>query len=72
MREIEIKLKADNFELIIQINGKLKDVIKAKMNIKKNEAEALVLDNSKIKQSLQGKTPKKIIFIPNRLINIVI
>ena len=65
-------LEEDNFELIIQINGKLKDVIKAKMNIKKNEAEALVLDNSKIKQSLQGKTPKKIIFIPNRLINIVI
>ena len=61
-----------NFELIIQINGKVRDKIKAPIDINQESAEKLVMKQEKIKQLLNNQTPKKIIFVKNRLINIVI
>ena len=61
-----------DFELIVQINGRVRDRIKAPMDISQDNAEKLVTKQEKIKQLLNGQTPKKIIFVKNRLINIVI
>ncbi|HNW96274.1 MAG TPA: leucine--tRNA ligase [Candidatus Paceibacterota bacterium] len=61
-----------DFELIVQINGKVRDRIKSPIDISQDNAEKLVMKQEKIKQFLNGQTPKKIIFIKNRLINIVI
>ncbi|MDP2855674.1 MAG: leucine--tRNA ligase [bacterium] len=68
----EKMLVEKEFELIIQINGKVRDKIKAAINISQNEAEKIAINREKIKQILSGKHPKKIIYVPNRLINIVI
>lgn len=58
--------------IIVQVNGKVRDKFEAKAGISQKEAEKLVLASEKIK-ALVGKTEiKKIIFIPNKLINIVI
>jgi len=65
-------LAEKQFELVIQINGKLRDKIKAPINISRAEAEKLALKRLKIKRILSGKEPKKIIYVPNRLINVVI
>ncbi len=46
--------------------------IKAPIDISQDNAEKLVMKQEKIKQLLNGQTPKKIIFVKNRLINIVI
>jgi len=68
----EKMLVEKEFELIIQINGKIRDKIKAVINISQGEAEKIAINREKIKQILSDKHPKKIIYVPNRLINIVI
>ncbi|MCR4275728.1 MAG: leucine--tRNA ligase [Candidatus Wolfebacteria bacterium] len=65
----------DEFDLVVQINGKVRDKISVSKGISQKEAEEVVLNLDKIKQfiGLLGSSKiKKIIFVPNRLINIVI
>jgi leucyl-tRNA synthetase len=65
-------IEEKNILLIVQINGKVRDKIEAKSGISQKEAEKLILKSEKI-QALIGKSEiKKIIFVPNKLINIVI
>lgn len=65
-------IKEDVFELIIQVNGKVRDKVSVGVGILQNEAEKIVLSQEKIKKLIGGQKPRKIIFVPNRLINIVI
>lgn len=64
--------KEDVFDLVVQINGKLRLTVKAPLNIIQKEAEKLVLSQEKIKKYLTGKKPKRIIFVKNKLVNLVI
>lgn len=64
-------IEALEYELIIQINGKMRDKIKISKNLEKQEIEKLVLEREIVKKYLGGKLPKKTIFVPNRLISIV-
>jgi len=65
-------IKKDTFELVIQINGKIRSKVEASSGISQKEAEKIALADSKIKNWLKNKKPKKIIFIKNRLINMVV
>jgi len=65
-------LEDDQFELVIQINGKLRDKIKVSRKINEEEAKKISQETEKIKKHLTSKTPKKIIYIKEKLINIVI
>ena len=65
-------IRENKFELVVQINGKVRDKISAAINISQKEAEALALSQEKIKTWLKDKGVKKIIFVANRLINIVV
>jgi leucyl-tRNA synthetase len=58
--------------LIVQINGKVRDKIEISPGISQKEASKLALNSEKIKVLLGGTPPKKIIFVPDKLINIVI
>ncbi len=60
------------FDLVIQVNGKVRDKVSAPIDISQKEAEKAAMRQGKIKASLGSRKPKKIIFVPNRLINIVI
>ena len=60
------------FQLIVQINGKIRDKFEVPINISKEEAERLTLAREKVKSILGNKKPGKIIFVPKRLINFVI
>ncbi|MBI3046347.1 MAG: leucine--tRNA ligase [Candidatus Harrisonbacteria bacterium] len=62
----------EEFELLIQINGKLRDKVVAPKTISQEEAEKLALDRERVQDQLSKKKPKKVIFVPGRLINIVI
>ncbi|MCX6720791.1 MAG: leucine--tRNA ligase [Candidatus Staskawiczbacteria bacterium] len=65
-------IEEENILLIVQINGKVRDKIIAKSGLTQKEAEKLVLKSEKI-QALIGKSEvKKIVFVPNKLINVVI
>jgi len=65
-------LKEDLTNLIIQINGKLRDKVDVDSNISKEKAQKLALEREKVKKWTQEKEIKKIIFVPGKLINIVL
>lgn len=56
----------------VQVNGKLRDRITVPADITDEEAKALALESQSVKAALAEKTPKKVIVVPKRLINIVI
>ncbi|MDD5145654.1 MAG: leucine--tRNA ligase [Candidatus Pacebacteria bacterium] len=65
-------IKEKTATLIIQVNGKIRDKIEVNVNISKEEAEALAISREKVKNWVAGKEIKKVIFVPEKLINIVI
>ena len=65
-------IKKDTFELVIQVNGKVRDKIKVEAEISKEEAERVALSSDKIKKWLGNNKPKVIIFVKGKLINIVV
>ena len=62
----------DDFELVVQINGKVKDKIMSKKGIHEDVAKKLALESSKIKNILNNRDIKKVIFVKDKLINIVL
>lgn len=71
--QYDINLIQDaEFKLIIQINGKVRDRIKVEMDISEKEAKETAIQLEKIKNFIGAKPIKKIFFVKNRLINIVI
>jgi leucyl-tRNA synthetase len=65
-------IKKETIELVIQINGKVRDKIEVSAEISKEEAEKLALASEKIKTWLKNQKPKVVIFVKGKLINIVI
>ena len=65
-------IKEDTFTLVIQVSGRVRDKVEANSDISEEEAEKLALSQDKIKKWLVGKNIKKTIFVPGKLINIVV
>lgn len=59
-------------ELVIQINGKVRDRIKVFSELSESEAKNIAFASAKIRKWIDGKEIKKILFVKGRLINIVI
>ena len=68
----EFKLKSVTISLVIQINGKTRELFTAPTGLSEKEAVKMALANVKIKKWVGDKVPKKIIYIPNRLLNLVV
>ena len=65
-------LEDDNLNIAIQINGKLRAEIEIDKNCPDEEIKKTALDNYKVKKYLEDKEVKKIIYVPGKIINIVI
>ncbi len=61
----------DTVTIAIQVNGKLKDSVEAAKGAPREAVEALVLGRDKIIRALDGKAPRKVIVVPDRLVNLV-
>ena len=59
-------------ELVLQINGKIRDKIQMPQGLPKEELEKLALESDKIKAYTEGKEIVKVIVVPNKLVNIVV
>ena len=68
----ESALVQDTVEVVLQINGKVKDKIDVAVDINKEEFEKLALENEKIKELTEGKNIVKVIAVPGKLVNIVV
>ena len=65
-------IETEEYELVIQINGKMRDKVKISKNLERLEIEKLVFKRELVKKYTEAKEIKKIIFVEGRLINIVI
>ena len=62
----------DSFEYPIQINGKVRATLNFPADMPVKDIEKLVLENDLVLKWLEGATPKKIIVVPKRIVNVVI
>ncbi len=65
-------LVEDQVTFAIQVNGKLRDTLTAAKGIAREDMEARALASDKIARLLAGATPRKIVVVPDRLVNIVL
>lgn len=65
-------LKEENFDLVIQVNGKVRHMVRARRGISEAQAIKIALAEEKVEAFLQGERVKKVFFVPDRLINLVV
>lgn len=68
----ESKCGEDSFEYAVQVNSKIKAKIYLPADANAEEARKVALDNAEVAAAVDGKAIKKFIFVPKRLINIII
>lgn len=68
----ESALVKEEVELVVQVNGKLRSKIIAPLNADNAAVEALVMQDEKIINNIDGKTVRKVIVVPGRLVNLVV
>ncbi|NNJ70037.1 MAG: leucine--tRNA ligase, partial [Kiritimatiellales bacterium] len=68
----EEALKRDEIELVVQVNGKVRDKIKVPAEAANDQIEKTALAAEKVQQWLEGKTIRKVIVVPGRLVNIAV
>ena len=62
----------DTVTMAVQVNGKLRGTITVAKDCDKAVAESEALALETAQRAMEGKTPKKVIVVPNRIVNIVI
>jgi len=65
-------VKEEKVLMIVQVNGKVRDKIEVVAGMSQKEAEKVAMESEKVKPWLRGKEVRKVIFVPDKLINIVI
>ncbi len=68
----EAWLVADEVEIGVQVNGKLRATVSLPVDCDRDEATQKALAHPSIVKYLEGSSPKKVIVVPNRIINVVI
>ena len=63
--------KEDEIELVVQVNGKFRDKIIVPADISESEAKELAAKSENVKRFIKDNSPRKIIYVPGRLINFV-
>ena len=67
----EVRKKA-KLKVAVQINGKTREVIEFDENLTKDEVLEIVINNNKIKKNISGKTIKREIYVPGKILNLVV
>ncbi len=68
----ESLLREDEVEIVLQVNGKLRDRIKISAAATEDELKAAALSNAKIQARIAGRPVRKVIVVPKKLVNIVL
>jgi leucyl-tRNA synthetase len=65
-------LREDVVELPVQVNGKLRDVLRVSVEATAAELERAARDSAKVRPFLEGKTVRKVIVVPRKMVNLVV
>jgi leucyl-tRNA synthetase len=61
----------DEAEIVLQVNGKVRDRIRLPLAATNAELEAAALANEKVQKVIAGLTVRKVVVVPNKLVNVV-
>jgi len=64
-------LVEDEVTIAIQVNGKLRDTVRAAKGASRADMEAVAVANASVQRILGGAAPRKVIVVPDRLVNVV-
>src|SRR5690625_1749368 len=67
----ETFLVDDEIEIVVQVMGKVRSKVNAPKDITKDELEKIALEDDKVQERIAGKTVRKVIIVPGKLVNIV-
>jgi leucyl-tRNA synthetase len=67
----ESLLVEDEVEIVLQVNGKVRDKIRAAAAASDDELQSAALANQKVQEQIAGKTVRKVIVVPKKLVNVV-
>jgi leucyl-tRNA synthetase len=65
-------LEAERVNLVVQVNGKRRDVLAAPAGLDRQAALALALDSDRVRRQLAGRAPLRTVYVPDRLVNLVV
>jgi leucyl-tRNA synthetase len=65
-------LVESEIEIPVQVNGKLRDVIKVSANAAQADLETAAKNSEKVKLFIEGKTIKKVIVVPKKMVNLIV
>jgi leucyl-tRNA synthetase len=65
-------LKSDTVTIAVQVNGKTKATITLAKDADQKTAETTALSDASVQRAVEGKSVKKIIVVPNRIVNVVV
>ncbi|PKM36854.1 MAG: leucine--tRNA ligase [Gammaproteobacteria bacterium HGW-Gammaproteobacteria-10] len=65
-------MRLDTLDIVVQVNGKLRSKISVAADASKEQIEAIALDDENVKRFIEDKPVKKVIVVPNKLVNIVV
>jgi leucyl-tRNA synthetase len=68
----EAQLQSDTMNIVVQVNGKIRDTITLPAHSDQAAVEKSALQSEKIQAVLAGQSPQRLIYVPNRLLNIVL
>ena len=68
----EALAKEEEITLVVQVNGKLRDRLTAPAGVNETQAKQFAQESAKVKTFIEGKTVANIIYVPGKLINIVV
>ena len=68
----ESALVKDTVEIVVQINGKIKEKMNIAGDLSREEMQKVAMEDEKVKALTEGKNVVKVIAVPNKLINIVV
>jgi len=58
--------------LVVQVNGKRRDVLETTAGLGREQAVAMALESERVRRHLNGRQPRKVVFVPDRVVNLVL
>ncbi|HEY6042289.1 MAG TPA: class I tRNA ligase family protein, partial [Anaerolineae bacterium] len=65
-------IREEMFTLVVQVNGKVRGKVELPVDVSEAQAKEAALSEENVKRHLNGKSPRQVIYVPGRLVNIVV
>ena len=65
-------IREEMFTLVVQVNGKMRGKVELPVDVSEAQAKEAALSEENVKRHLDGKSPRQVIYVPGRLVNIVV